>query len=175
MLDKNSPISNPISFMFTDMSQCCLGCVCCGPIVFGQSSPRVWGLFMCIVFYRNLIHNVDTIPDKLLEPLTLALSFSFIQFGLMDFNSAQYIPYLLFVPLQFGVCLDSFVWGFLGYDIKIRYTRINQCFINEKHYSSCFINMVNWVACYWYIQNVQLGETHMYFWQSTYHFQLDMK
>jgi len=70
---------------------------------------------MCIVFYRNLIHNVDTIPDELLEPLTVALSFSFIQFGLMDFvNSGQYIPDLLFVPLHFGVCLDSFVRDFNG-------------------------------------------------------------
>jgi len=99
---------------------------------------------MCIVFYRNLIHNVDTIPDELLEPLTVALSFSFIQFRLMDFNSAQYILDLLFVLVQFGVCLDSFVRDFLGYDIKIRH--INQCFINEKHYSSCFMNMINWVA-----------------------------
>lgn len=145
--------------MFTDMWQCCLGCVCCGPIIFGQSSPRVWRLFMCIVFYRNLIHNVDTIPDELLKPFILAPSFSFIQFVLMDFvNSAQYIPDSLFMPLQFGVCLDNLVRDFLGYAIKLRH--INQCFISEKWYSSYFMNTINWVAYCWYIQNVQLGETH---------------
>lgn len=100
---------------------------------------------MCIVFYRNLIHHVDTIADELLEPFTLAPSFSFIQFGLMDLvNSAQYIPDSLFMPLQFGVCLDSHVRGFLGYAIKLRH--INQYFISEKRYSSYFMNMINWVA-----------------------------
>ena len=116
MLHKISPIlSNAvILIMFTDMWQCCLGCVCCGPIVFGRSSSRVWGLFMCIVFYRNLIHNVDTIPDEFLEQFTVAPSFSFIQFGLIDFvNSAQYIPDSLLVPLQFAVCLES-CKGFSG-------------------------------------------------------------
>ena len=81
---------------------------------------------MCILFYRNLIHNVDTIQDELLEPFTLAPSFSFIQFGLMDFiNSAQYIPDSLFVPLQFGVCLDSLVRDFLGYAIKLRHINVS--------------------------------------------------
>jgi hypothetical protein len=70
---------------------------------------------MCIVFYRNFIYNVDTNSDELLEPLTVALSLSFIQFGLMDFvNSGVCIPNLLLVPLQSGVCLDSFVKGFNG-------------------------------------------------------------
>ena len=79
---------------------------------------------MCIVFYRNLIHNVDTAPDELSEPFTVALSFSFIQFGLKDFiNSAYYIPDSLFVPLQFGVCLDSLVRDFLGYAIKLRHIK----------------------------------------------------
>jgi len=49
----------------------------------------------------------------------------------------------------------------MGYDIKLRH--INQCFISEMCYSSCFMNMINWVAYCWYIQNVQLGETHTYF------------
>jgi hypothetical protein len=56
------------------------------------------------VYYRNLIHNVDIIPGELSEPIIVALSFSFIQFGLMDFiNSAQYILNSRSVPLQFSL------------------------------------------------------------------------
>jgi hypothetical protein len=116
---------------------------------------------MCIVFYRNLIHNVDTIPDELLEPFTVALSFSFIQFGLVDFiNSVQYIPDSLFVPLQFGVCLDSLVRDFLGYGIKLRH--IIKCFISEKRYSSYFMNMINWVAyCFLHPECATWGNTYV--------------
>lgn len=75
-----SPFFNTTQIQFSDhvgwnTAKRCLGCIWRASFSFCWSSCRIWSVFMYTSFQANFFQEINSTPDKLPEPLTVACCF----------------------------------------------------------------------------------------------------